>query len=67
MRQHRYIIRKIRIADGYLTRTEIIDEVELMMDPEDGIYMIVSDSDLPASFRKIAPGEQLVIHNAGVD
>lgn len=55
---NRYIIRKQRIAPGYLTRVEILAEIETSM-PEDSMHII---SDL---IRALTPGEQLIIHNAG--
>jgi hypothetical protein len=62
---HRYIIRKQRIAPGYLTRVEIIAEVEAIpISPNDTVATILNDLNM-RSFFTLAPGEQLIIHNAG--
>lgn len=59
---NRYIIRKQRIAPGYLTRVEIIDEHEVTQERNDVIIAIAA---VPINFLTLAPGEQLIIHNAG--
>lgn len=59
MANHRYIIRKQRIAPGYLTRVEILEERELFTDVQ------LELTELVISFFPLAPGEQLIIHNAG--
>lgn len=64
---HRYIIRKQRIAPGYLTRIEIVDEIERDFE-SDGITNARDVlSELGHTFLHLAPGEQLIIHNAGDD
>lgn len=60
---NRYVIRKQRIAPGYISKTEILDEIHFYTTLENVEEIIARDT--PDSFLTLAPGEQLIIHNDG--